>query len=134
MPLHGDGLLKLAKHHHESEPVDPETYDRGVSEVDEALISQPLFKLLAGRAGPVVSAKTCLYTMSPDGDFVIDRIPGSAAYRVASPCSGHGYKFAPAIGQALVDLALTGRTGLDLRRFRIGRFGAQPCRHSTLAP
>ena len=85
---------------------------------------QPLRRFLPAAAGPVVTSKTCLYTMAPDGDFVIDRVPGRPNIVVASPCSGHGFKFAPAIGQALVELAFGGRTGLDLSRFRIGRFHA----------
>lgn len=121
-PLHGDDLMKLAKHHHRSETVDPESYDRRVSEADEALVLQPLRRFLPATAGPVVTSKTCLYTMAPDGDFVIDRVPGRPNIVVASPCSGHGFKFAPAVGQALVELAFGGRTGLDLSRFRIGRF------------
>ncbi len=122
LPLHGDDLLKLAKHHHQSETVDPETYDRDVTEADEALVLQPLLRYLPAARGPVVTSRTCLYTMAPDGDFVIDRVPGRPNIVVASPCSGHGYKFAPAIGQALVELAFSGRTGLDLSQFRIGRF------------
>jgi sarcosine oxidase len=121
-PLHGDGLLKVAKHHHLSEKVDPENYDRQVIEADEALILGPLRQMLPAAAGPIVMSRTCLYTMAPDGDFVIDRVPGRPNIVVASPCSGHGYKFAPAIGQALVELAFGGRTSLDLSRFRIGRF------------
>ncbi|MET0444508.1 MAG: N-methyl-L-tryptophan oxidase [Pseudorhodoplanes sp.] len=122
LPLHGDDLLKLAKHYHKSEVVDPETYDRHVGKADEAEILGPLHRMLPAAAGPVVLSKTCLYTMAPDGDFVIDRVPGRPNIVVASPCSGHGYKFAPAIGQALVELAFGGRTTLDLSRFRIGRF------------
>ena len=41
---------------------------------------------------------------------------------IASPCSGHGFKFAPVIGQALAELSLTGRTAVDIRRFRLSRF------------
>jgi sarcosine oxidase len=121
-PLHGDDLLKVAKHHHCGEPADPENYQRQVTEADEALILGPLRRMLPAAAGPVAMSKTCLYTMAPDGDFVIDRVPGRPNIVVASPCSGHGFKFAPAIGQALVELAFGGRTGLDLSRFRVGRF------------
>jgi sarcosine oxidase len=121
-PLDGDDLMKVAKHHHQSEIVDPESYDRHVSAADEALVLQPLRRYLPAVAGPVITSKTCLYTMAPDGDFVIDRVPGRPNIVVASPCSGHGFKFAPAIGQALVELAFGGRTSLDLSRFRIGRF------------
>lgn len=122
-PLHGDGLLKIAKHHHAREIVEPESCDRIVSAADEATITDPLFRMLPAAAGPVVAAKTCLYTMTPDGDFLIDRLPGSERIVVASPCSGHGFKFAPVIGRALADLALTGRSALDIRRFRLSRFG-----------
>ena len=49
--------------------------------------------------------QTCLYTMTPDGDFIIDRLPDAPQIIVASPCSGHGFKFAPVIGDILADLA-----------------------------
>jgi sarcosine oxidase len=122
-PLQDDGWLKIAKHHHADEIVDPETVERAVSASDEATVTGPLFRMLPAAAGPVTSAKTCLYTMAPDGDFVIGRVPGRERIVVASPCSGHGFKFAPAIGQALAELALTGRSTADLSRFSLSRFG-----------
>jgi sarcosine oxidase len=122
-PTLSDGLLKIAKHHHDREVVDPESYERNVSAADVATVTGPLFRMLPAAAGPVVDAKTCLYTMAPDEDFIIDRVPGRERIVVASPCSGHGFKFAPAIGQALADLALTGRSAADLSRFRLSRFG-----------
>ena len=72
--------------------------------------------------GPLVAATTCLYTMTPDGDFIIDRLPGNDAVIVASPCSGHGFKFAPVIGEIIADLATTGATAHDISRFALGRF------------
>jgi sarcosine oxidase len=124
-PLQDDGLLKIAKHHHDREVVDPEDLARAVTAADEATITGPLFRMLPAAAGPIVTAKTCLYTMAPDEDFVIDRAPGNERIVVASPCSGHGYKFSPAIGLALADLAQTGRTAVDIRRFRLSRFGQE---------
>ena len=121
-PLHNNDGLKVAKHHHAGEIVDPDSYDRHVSAADEASILDAVHRFLPRSAGPIVSAKTCLYTMTPDEDFVIDCIPGHERIIVASPCSGHGFKFAPAIGLALTDLALSGRTSFDLSRFRIDRF------------
>ena len=61
--------------------------------------------------------------MTPDRDFLIDRLPGAPNIIVASPCSGHGFKFAPVIGEILADLATEGGTGHDISRFRFGRFG-----------
>jgi len=123
-PLHDTDGLKIAKHHHAGEVVDPDTYDRKISAEDEASILRAIHRFLPASKGPILSSKTCIYTMTPDEDFLIDRIPGQDRIIVASPCSGHGFKFAPAIGEALAELATTGRTKSDLSRFRIGRFAA----------
>jgi sarcosine oxidase len=120
-PPFGAGL-KVAKHHHRDESVDPDFYDRTVSAEDEALIRVGIAKHLPGANGPLVAAKTCLYTVAPDGDFIIDRLPGAASIVIASPCSGHGFKFAPAIGEILADLASGLTPRHDISRFRIGRF------------
>jgi sarcosine oxidase len=114
--------IKVAKHHHCDEAVDPEDYDRAVSPEDEALIRTAVERFLPAANGPLVSARTCLYTVAPDGDFVIDRLPGAANVIVVSACSGHGFKFAPAIGEIAADLATRGATDCDIARFRIDRF------------
>jgi sarcosine oxidase len=116
------GRIKVAKHHHRNQAVDPDTYDRAVTSEDEALIRAALADLLPAANGPRLDAKTCLYTVAPDGDFIIDRLPGNPQVIVASPCSGHGFKFAPAIGEILADLATTGATRHDIARFSLGRF------------
>ena len=121
-PPHGAGI-KVAKHHHRDEAVDPDLYDRSVSANDEALIRAAVAEHLPGANGPLVAAKTCLYTIAPDGDFIVDRLPGAQSIVVASPCSGHGFKFAPVIGEILADIATGRSTRHDILRFRIGRFG-----------
>jgi sarcosine oxidase len=60
--------------------------------------------------------------MTPDSKFVIDRHPEHASVLVASPCSGHGFKYSAAIGEALAQLATTGDTSLNLGAFRLSRF------------
>ena len=122
-PSVGDGGgIKIAKHHHRNETVDPDSCDRTVSAADEALIRAAVADHLPAANGRMIAAKTCLYTMTPDGDFLIDRLPGAPHVVVASPCSGHGFKFAPVIGEVLADLALTGDTRHDISRFRMTRF------------
>ncbi len=122
-PLHGADGLKLAKHHHGDEAVDPENFDRRVSARDETMIRRAVTEYLPAADGGTLSAETCLYTVTPDGDFIIDRLPGSPQIVVASPCSGHGFKFAPVVGEILADLALRGATRHDIARFRLARFG-----------
>jgi sarcosine oxidase len=120
-PPDADGLVKVAKHHHDDETVDPENYDRTVSAADEGLIRAALAEHLPAANGPLAAAKTCLYTMTADSDFVLDRMPGAPQIVVASPCSGHGFKFAPVIGEILADLVVKGETRHDISRFRLAR-------------
>jgi sarcosine oxidase len=66
----------------------------------------------------LLRTETCLYTTTPDEDFVIDRI---GPLVVASPCTGHGFKFAPLIGEGLADLAIGEQPPIPLDRFRADR-------------
>jgi sarcosine oxidase len=120
-PPFGDAGIKIAKHHHRDESVDPDTYDRTVSAEDEHLIRAAVAEHLPAANGPLLAAQTCLYTMMPDGDFLIDRLPGWPPVIVASPCSGHGFKFAPVIGEILADMAIDGTTEHDISRFQFAR-------------
>ncbi|MDB5602120.1 MAG: N-methyltryptophan oxidase [Xanthobacteraceae bacterium] len=119
------GAIKFAKHHHRGERIDPDQPDRPMAADDEALIRGALKAHLPAANGPMVASLTCRYTMTPDGDFVIDRLPDAPQIVVASPCSGHGFKFAPAIGEILADLSLRGDLSLreatehDISRFRL---------------
>ena len=115
--------IKVAKHHHRDETVDPDAYDRTVSAADQALIRAAIADHLPTANGELLEAKTCLYTMTPDGNFLIDHLPGAPNVIVASPCSGHGFKFAPVIGEALADLATTGATPHDIGWFSRRRLG-----------
>src|SRR5262249_30953451 len=121
-PLDGDGLVKIAKHHHRDETVDPETCDRTISIADESLIRAALVDYLPAANGRLATAATCLYTVAPDGDFVVDRLPGHPHVLIASPCSGHGFKFAPVIGEILADLVTKGAQRHEIGRFSLKRF------------
>jgi sarcosine oxidase len=70
--------------------------------------------------GPELLTKTCLYTMPPDRHFVIDRVPGQPNVVVAADAA-HAFKFVPAIGQALAELALDGHTALPIAPFHAHR-------------
>jgi sarcosine oxidase len=121
-PPHGSDTVKIAKHHHADEAVEPDGYDRRISAVDEDMIRAAVADHIPAANGKLLTAKTCLYTVTPDGDFIIDRMPGVPDIIVASPCSGHGFKFAPVIGEILADLALEGKTRHDISRFCLDRF------------
>ena len=79
-----------------------------------------LAKYLPSALGPEIYTRTCLYTLTPDRDFVIDRVPHTEGVFVAIG-AGHAFKFASLIGRTLADLAIDGRTDVDLQPFSVGR-------------
>ncbi|MEA3108260.1 MAG: sarcosine oxidase, partial [Gammaproteobacteria bacterium] len=124
-PPFGDSAVKVAKHHHADETVDPETHDRTFNTNDEAIIRIAIADHLPAANGKLVNAQTCLYTVTPDGDFIIDRHLTFPQVILASACSGHGFKFAPVIGEILADLAMRDATDQDISRFSLKRFVLQ---------
>jgi len=63
----------------------------------------------------------CMYTNTPDEDFIIDYHPANKNIIIASPCSGHGFKFLSAIGKLLCDMALEEPLSFDISVFNISR-------------
>lgn len=74
------------------------------------------------KVGPIKYGKTCMYSMTPDEDFIIDRHPHHANILIAAGFSGHGFKFASAVGEVLSELATNKPTPFDLSAFSIARF------------
>jgi sarcosine oxidase len=70
-----------------------------------------------------VETETCLYTMTPDEDFVLERV---GPVVVCSPCSGHGFKFAPLLGELVAGLACDEEPPFPRERFALGRFALEP--------
>ena len=103
-------------------PVDPDDVDRVVTDDEVAHLRGFADRFLPGASGPVSSTLTCLYTVARDGHFVIDRHPDHDNVVIASPCSGHGFKYTTAIGPLLAELAFTGHTTLPIESFSIARF------------
>jgi sarcosine oxidase len=119
-PDTGDGV-KVARHH-QGRTTTADLLDRRVADEEISRMRVLLAKYLPDANGPHVRSAVCMYTNTPDRDFIIDKHPASERVLVASACSGHGFKFASAIGEALADLALGEPTRCDLSPFAIGRF------------
>ncbi|MDV9173783.1 N-methyl-L-tryptophan oxidase [Streptomyces sp. W16] len=84
-------------------PWDPQAPRPEATGDELALLAEAVAQVLPG-AGPVTESLTCLYTMTADRRFIVGEVPGVPQVLVASACSGHGFKFGPAIGEALADL------------------------------
>jgi sarcosine oxidase len=83
-------------------------------------VQQFLSTYIPSALGPIIYTKSCLYTLTPDRDFVIDSVPGFSNAIVAIG-GGHGFKFSSLIGRILAELAAEGRTAHDLASFRMDR-------------
>jgi sarcosine oxidase len=119
--------LKVARHYGAPELESPEQVERAVRPADERPVRTFLATHIPGAAGRLNDGQTCIYTLTPDRHFVLDRHPEHANVAMAAGFSGHGFKFASVVREILADLTEKGRTDWPIEMFRIGRFnGPKP--------
>ncbi len=123
-PDSGEGV-KVAKHH-SGVFVDPDGVDRNATKDEENEVREFLRRRMPLLDGEPVSFSTCLYTNAPDMHFVIDYHPKSKNVILVSPCSGHGFKFSPVIGEIASEMALDGKTKSDISFFNLARLKHLP--------
>ncbi len=114
--------VKVA-HHVVGRPVDPDAMARDVAPEERADFAAAVGRALPDAAGSVLSMSACLYTNTPDGHFVVDRHPRHERVLIAAGFSGHGFKFASVLGEALADLCTHGRTDLPIGFLGLDRPG-----------
>jgi len=110
--------------HHEGAVIDIDAPRAPASDAEGVEMRALLARYLPQAAGRILDRATCVYTNTPDHDFLLDRHPVHPNVLIASPCSGHGFKFASAIGEILADMVTTGETSFDLTPFALSRFQA----------
>jgi sarcosine oxidase len=120
----GDGI-KIAVHH-QGETTSPDQVRREVSsrEINQAM--DLLRKHLPFAAGTLRSSTVCVYTNTPDEHFLLDYYPACPQTFIASPCSGHGFKFSPVIGEIAAAMLCGESLRYDLKLFRLPRLLRSP--------
>lgn len=122
LPAYGDDSLKIGIHSGR-EVTDPDRINRNVEPGDLTRAMRSFIdSCLDGVRPELTAASMCMYTMTPDEDFILDRHPTQQRVTLAAGFSGHGYKFAPIIGEHLADLATKPET-TPRTEFAISRFG-----------
>ena len=109
--FHGDGQECTA-----------DSIDRVVRAEEISAIEKAFARAAPSLAGAVTASTVCMYTNTPDGHFVIDRMPRLRRTSIACGFCGHGFKFAPVVGEILADLAMRGETNLPADFLRQNRF------------
>lgn len=97
--------LKIGRHD-DGEVTTPQTIRREIDDDEIQQLVDVLNLYLPGASGPVIKSLTCMYTMTPDEDFIVDHHPEHPQVVIGCGFSGHGFKFAPALGELLADLAM----------------------------
>ncbi len=96
--------------------------DRTLDEEKREELRRWLESIMPGGGFSYVAGATCMYTMTPDRDFLIGPHPGNGNVLVGAGFSGHGFKFSTLVGDILAGLAVEGRTGQAIEQFRLDRF------------
>lgn len=112
--------FKVAMHHN-GEFVDPDTLIRESNDSDLKMVRGFLEEYIPDGNGELIDSKVCMYTDTPDQDFLIDSHPDDENIIICSPCSGHGFKFTPAIGEICSSLIINNSTKFDLDKFSLER-------------
>jgi sarcosine oxidase len=123
LPVTGpDGRIKAAFHNGLSD-CDPDTLMRAVSPGELEKMTAVLAQFLPGFHGRPITSEVCLYTLTPDGHFYLGKRPGSdSVFGVA--LAGHGFKFAPVVGEIMADLMTDSAPAFDIDLFSALRFNA----------
>ena len=112
--------VKAAVMHEGEHTLDADAVRRTVDADEAAPLRNAIMRVLPSLARATIrESSVCLFTNMPDGHFLIDRHPEHAQVLISSPCSGHGFKFASAIGEIQADLVTSGRTAYDISAFRL---------------
>lgn len=121
-PIYEVPGFKFGRYHHRGENCAPDLLRRDADQADEALLRQFADRYFPQGNGPTMALRACMFTNTPDEHFIIDHHPAHKQVVVASPCSGHGYKFCSVIGEILADLATgDGSTEHDIGFLRLAR-------------
>ncbi|MCY4075203.1 MAG: N-methyl-L-tryptophan oxidase [Acidobacteria bacterium] len=116
----GEGF-KIGRYYHLRQQVtDPNRLDRECHPEDEAVLREGVAAYFPEADGPTRRMAACLFTNTPDTDFILDRAPGLDDVFVAAGFSGHGFKFCSVVGRILADFCLDRPPQWDLGRFRLG--------------
>ncbi len=118
-PVFGEAGPKVAQDAG-GNPVDPDTRSFEVDEENFGRVKAFVERYIPSALGPVIYTKTCLYTLPPDRDFIIDSLAGHRNVVVAIG-AGHAFKFASVIGKTLCELAADGTTQADIAGFSLSR-------------
>ena len=116
LPIYEVPGFKFGRYHHRGEATAADGMRSEVDAEDERLLRGFSDRYFPRGSGPTMAMRACMFTNTPDEHFILDHHPRHKQVSLASPCSGHGYKFCSVVGEVMADLA----TGDGTTRHDIG--------------
>ena len=116
--------FKVAMHHN-GKFISENDLNRESNADDLSIVKNFLEEYIPLANGKLIDSRVCVYTNTPDFDFIIDFYPNDENIIICSPCSGHGFKFTPAIGEICSELVINNAANYDLSEFSIKRLMKQ---------
>jgi sarcosine oxidase len=124
LPIYDVPGFKFGRYHHQNETGAADTVAREPAEADETLLRAFGERYFPAGSGATMALRACMFTNTPDEHFILDHHPDYAQVVLASPCSGHGFKFCSVIGEIIADLATgDGTTAHEIGFLRMSRVG-----------
>jgi sarcosine oxidase len=120
-PEQGRPGLKVGRMNHPGGIVDPDELDRDATDAEVEVLRAFVADWFPDATGRTLEALVCMFTNTPDRHFVLDLHPDEPNVVIGSACSGHGFKFAPVVGEVLADLAIDGTTPHEIDFLRLDR-------------
>lgn len=117
--------VKVAIHYGGVQRTKPDEIDRTLHDEDVELLRRHADKYAPNLLGELAQAEVCMYTNTPDLHFIFDAHPRHKNVLVVSACSGHGFKFSSAIGEAAAQWSSKGAPQADMSLFKLARFSAR---------
>lgn len=114
--------MKFAHHLPTEKEIDPDSCPREITNADRRSVEGILTRYLPAADGPLLAMKTCMYTNSPDGHFIIDHLPQDPGVLIACGFSGHGFKFASVVGEQLAQACVIGKFDPSMAFLGLARF------------
>jgi sarcosine oxidase len=122
---------KAASHNHGRKLSSANDGVQDATDADLLAVARTMRQFVPAAAGKLIAMEVCLYTNTVKSDvddskaeeFIIDRLPDDPRVIVASPCSGHGFKFASAIGEMIAEMAMD-PAAMPSKEFRLSRYSA----------
>jgi sarcosine oxidase len=116
--------VKIGFHNLQQTPFDPLEHTKPVDVADVEQISTCVSQIFPGLNSVPFASKKCIYTMTPDGSFLLGESSEFPGVFYVSACSGHGFKFATGLGEVLARAALDGGVAQEMSIFSVGRFAS----------